>query len=173
MARTSVYHFKIAEENVDHKKKKEEEKKVDHKKKKEKKIKKCWKKNMFKFDHHIYKVLKQVHPNIPISCESIEVMNTIITKMMLKLVRKSYKHSLRRKKSDLSIDDINDVVMKAFPPQIAKLACTAARKALTNVSQLSDKMDRTMSINDAVMEAPTDHHVSELSAIMDQTMSIK
>jgi hypothetical protein len=73
----------------------------------------------------------------------------------------------------LSIDDINDVVMKAFPPQIAKLACTAARKALTNVSQLSDKMDRTMSINDAVMEAPTDHHVSELSAIMDQTMSIK
>jgi hypothetical protein len=93
--------------------------------------------------------------------------------MMLKLVRKSYKHSLRRKKSDLSIDDINDVVMKAFPPQMAKLACTAARKALTNVSQLSDKMDRTMSINDAVMEAPTDHHVSELSAIMDQTMSIK
>jgi hypothetical protein len=89
MARTSVYHFKIAEENVDHKKKKEEEKKVDHKKKKEKKvhkkkkekkIKKCWKKNMFKFDHHIYKVLKQVHPNIPISCEAIELMNTIITK---------------------------------------------------------------------------------------------
>jgi DNA polymerase sigma len=91
MARTSVYHFKIAEGNVDkkkkeeekkvdHKKKKEEGKKVDHKKKKEKKIKKCWKKNMFKFDHHIYKVLKQVHPNIPISCEAIELMNTIITK---------------------------------------------------------------------------------------------
>jgi hypothetical protein len=161
MARTMIYHFKMTEEEKVDKKKKEEEnvdmekkeeKKLDKKKiKKEekKKIKKCWKKNMFKFNHHIYKVLKQVHPNIPISCGALEVMNTVITKMMLKLVRKSYKHSLRCKKSNLSTEDIDGAVMEAFPPQMANLACTAARKALTHsrVSQLTHKMDRTMSIN--------------------------
>jgi hypothetical protein len=103
-------------------------------------------------------------------------MNIIITNMMLKLAQKSYK---RKNKSKLSSKDIMSAVMELFPPQMAKLARTAARKALTNhrVTQLTHKMDRTMSINDindaAVMEAPTNHHVSELSAIMDRTMSIK
>jgi hypothetical protein len=121
-----------------------------------------------------------VHPNIAITRGALEVMTTIINNMMLKLVQKSFKrNSLRRNKSKLSINDIMSAVMELFPPQMAKLARTAARKALTNhrVTQLTHKMDRTMSINDindaAVMEAPTNHHVSELSAIMDRTMSIK
>jgi hypothetical protein len=92
MARTSIYHFKTAEEKVD-----------------KKKMKKCWKKNMFKFNHQIYKVLKQLHPNIPITCGALEVMNNMISKMMLKRVQKSYKHSLRRKKSDLSVEDIDSM----------------------------------------------------------------
>ncbi|MCI05675.1 hypothetical protein A2U01_0026728, partial [Trifolium medium] len=67
-------------------------------------------------------------------------------------------------------------------------------KALTDyrVTKLSDKMDRTMSINDindpvmeavpqqmaniartAARQALTNDRVSELSAIMDRTMSIK
>jgi hypothetical protein len=54
------------------------------------------KKNMFKFNNVILQVLKQVHPNIPITCGALEVMNTIITNMMLKLVQKSFKHSLHR-----------------------------------------------------------------------------
>jgi hypothetical protein len=37
------------------------------------------KKNMFKFNNVILQVLKQVHPNIPIT---LEVMNTIITNMI-------------------------------------------------------------------------------------------
>ncbi|KAK2412943.1 putative histone H2B.1 [Trifolium repens] len=124
------------------------------------------KKNMFKFKNEILRVLKQVHPNIAITCGALEVTTTIINNMMLKLVQKSFKrNSLRRNKSKLSINDIMSAVMELFPPQMAKLARTAARKALTNhrVTQLTHKIDRTMSINDindaAVMEAPTDHRV--------------
>jgi glyceraldehyde-3-phosphate dehydrogenase/erythrose-4-phosphate dehydrogenase len=140
-------------------------------------------KNMLNFNNEILQVLKQVHPNIPITWGALDVMNTIISKMMRRLARKSYKRNSlrrrRRKTPNLSVEDIDAAVMEAFPPQMAKLALTAARNALTNhhVSQLSDKMDQTMSIKDindaAVMEAPTDHRVSELSAIMDRTMSIK
>jgi anti-anti-sigma regulatory factor len=128
-------------------------------------------KNMLNFNNEILQVLKQVHPNIPITCGALEVMNTIITNMMLKLAQKSYK---RKNKSKLSSKDIMSAVMELFPPQMAKLACTAARKALTNrrVTNLTHKMDQTMSIT-SVTEAPTDHRVRELSAIMDRTMSIK
>jgi hypothetical protein len=128
-------------------------------------------KKMKKINNEILQVLKQVHPNIPITCGALEVMNTIITNMMLKLAQKSYK---RKNKSKLSSKDIMSAVMELFPPQMAKLACTAARKALTNrrVTNLTHKMDQTMSIT-SVTEAPTDHRVRELSAIMDRTMSIK
>jgi predicted metal-dependent phosphoesterase TrpH len=138
-------------------------------------------KKMKKINNEILQVLKQVHPNIPITCGALEVMNTIITNMMLKLVHKSFKHSLRRKKSKLSVKGIDGAVVEVFPPQMAKLARTAARKALTNrrVTKLTHKMDQNMSINDinndVVMEAPIDHPVNELSVIMDRsrTMSIK
>jgi hypothetical protein len=86
-------------------------------------------KNMLNFNNEILQVLKQVHPNIPITCGALEVMNIIITNMMLKLAQKSYK---RKNKSKLSSKDIMSAVMELFPPQMAKLACTAARKALTN-----------------------------------------
>ncbi|PNX70279.1 histone H3-like protein, partial [Trifolium pratense] len=49
---------------------------------------------MFKFNKYMLRVLKQVHPNIPITCEALEVMNTMISNIMLKLVQKSFKHSL-------------------------------------------------------------------------------
>jgi hypothetical protein len=49
------------------------------------------KKNMLNFNNEILQVLKQVHPNIPITWGALDVMNTIISKMMRRLVRKSYR----------------------------------------------------------------------------------
>ncbi|XP_045810217.1 histone H2B.1-like [Trifolium pratense] len=190
MARTMVYNFTMPQDKklvAVKKNRTAAVEDVDEKK---------MKKNMFKINRNIFRVLKQVHPNISITCEAMKVMNTIINNMMLKLVHKSFKHnnSLRRNKSKLSINDIMSAVKEVFPPQMANLARTAARKALTNssVARLSHKMDGAMSINDindsvteafppqmaslaraAAREALTDHRVSELSAIMDQAMSIK
>jgi hypothetical protein len=48
-------------------------------------------KNMLNFNNEILQVLKQVHPNIPITWGALDVMNTIISKMMRRLVRKSYR----------------------------------------------------------------------------------
>ncbi|CAJ2649358.1 unnamed protein product [Trifolium pratense] len=149
MARTMVYNFTMPQDKklvAVKKNRTGAAEDVDEKK---------MKKNMFKINRNIFRVLKQVHPNISITCEAMK---------------------------------------EVFPPQMANLARTAARKALTNysVARLSHKMDGAMSINDindsvteafppqmaslaraAAREALTDHRVSELSAIMDQAMSIK
>ncbi|GAU14727.1 hypothetical protein TSUD_203760 [Trifolium subterraneum] len=171
MARTMIYNFTMPRD-----KKPAEEKNEDDDVDEKKKMNMYWNKNM------LLRVLKQVHPNIPITSRALEVMKNIISSIMLKLVQISYARNLRRKnKSKLSINDITFAVMEVFPPQMAILARTAARKALTNhrVTQLTDKMDRTMSIKDVTDAFPpqmtnlTDHRVSELSAIMDRTMSIK
>ncbi|CAJ2649359.1 putative histone H2B-like protein [Trifolium pratense] len=114
-----------------------------------KKMNKCWTMEL-KFNNHIVRVLKQVDPELTITCGAAEVMNGILSNMMLKLIHTSFKNSLRRKKkSRLYVNDINAAVMEVFPPKMAKLARTAARKALTTrrVSKLSAIMDQTMSMN--------------------------
>jgi histone H2B len=55
------------------------------------KKKKRVKKSVETYKIYIFKVLKQVHPNIPITWGALDVMNTIISKMMRRLVRKSYR----------------------------------------------------------------------------------
>ncbi|WJX97002.1 hypothetical protein P8452_78129 [Trifolium repens] len=115
----------------------------------EKKMKKYWT-NMFKFNNYILRVLKQVDPDSCITCAALEVMNGIISNMMLKLIHKSFKNSLRRRrnKSKLSVKDINAAVVEVFPPQMAKLARQAGLKARTTrrVSRLSATIDQTMSM---------------------------
>jgi histone H2B len=114
-----------------------------------KKMKKYWT-NMFKFNSYILRVLKQVDPDSCITCAAVEVMNGIISNMMLKLIHKSFKNSLRRRrnKSKLSVKDINAAVVEVFPPQMAKLARQAGLKARTTrrVSRLSATIDQTMSM---------------------------
>nr|XP_004499389.1 histone H2B.11-like [Cicer arietinum] len=44
-----------------------------------------------KFDKYIYEVLKQVHPDIAISGEALDMMNNIINRMMLKISEGSVK----------------------------------------------------------------------------------
>jgi hypothetical protein len=115
----------------------------------EKKMKKYWT-NMFKFNNYILRVLKQVDPDSCITCAALEVMNGIISNMMLKLIHKSFKNSLRRRrnKSKLSVKDINAAVVEVFPPQMAKLARQASLKARTTrrVSRLTATIDQTMSV---------------------------
>jgi len=103
--------------------------------------------------------------------------------MMVKLVQKSVKFSLRRRRKSklLSAKDIMAAIMKTFPPHMAKLASSEARKALTtyNVNKLCDAMDRTMKIfppqmakpaSSAARKARTTYAINKLCDAMDRTM---
>ncbi|RHN66535.1 putative transcription factor Hap3/NF-YB family [Medicago truncatula] len=117
------------------------------------------------------------------SCGALKSMNSIITNMMVKLVQKSVKFSLRPWKSKLSAKDIMAAVMKTFPPQMAKLASSAARKARTtfDIHKLCDAMDRTMKTfppqmaklaNSAARKAGTTYAINKLCYAMHKTMLI-
>jgi histone H2B len=95
---------------------------------KEKKIKiKMEKKKMLKFNKYIYQVLKKVHPDIAISAEAINMMNTILTYMMLKLAQKASKHNkIRHKNSPLVEPDISSAVREVFSQNMADLALLSA-----------------------------------------------
>jgi histone H2B len=95
---------------------------------KEKKIKiKMEKKKMLKFNKYIYQVLKKVHPDIAISAEAINMMNTILTYMMLKLAQKASKHNkIRHKNSPLVEPDISSAVREVFSQKMADLALLSA-----------------------------------------------
>jgi hypothetical protein len=78
MARTMIYHFTMPQDKKPTAVNKNRTALVAAEDINEKKMKK----NMFKFNNVILQVLKQVHPNIPITCGALEVMNTIITNMI-------------------------------------------------------------------------------------------
>nr|XP_004499388.1 histone H2B.11-like [Cicer arietinum] len=62
---------------------------VDAVDKGKKKMKKQWK--TLKFDEYIYEVLKQVHPDIAISGEALDMMDNIINRMLSKISEESKK----------------------------------------------------------------------------------
>lgn len=92
----------------------------EEKKKKNQEKEKKWSK-MIKFKKYIYRVLKQVHPDIAISSKAVKIINTIITNIMVKIIHQSSKYiNLRRGKSKmLTVREIPAAVMEVFPPQMA------------------------------------------------------
>ncbi|PNX96132.1 histone H3-like protein [Trifolium pratense] len=48
-------------------------------------------KAMLNFNVYIYKVLNRMHPDLAISAEAMDMMNTILTNMMLKLAQEASK----------------------------------------------------------------------------------
>jgi len=106
---------------------------------KEKKIKK--KKKILKLNKYIYQVLKKVHPDVAISAEAINTMNTILTNMMLKLAQKASKYNkIRHKNSPLVEPDISSAVREVFSEKMADLALLSAFNSVIrlNVEDICD-----------------------------------
>ncbi|RHN64993.1 putative transcription factor Hap3/NF-YB family [Medicago truncatula] len=101
---------------------------------KEKKMK-VKKSEMLKLNKFIYEVLKKVHPDIAISAGAVELMNTILTDMMLKLAQKASKHNkIRHKNSPLVEPDISAAVREVFPEDMAGLALLSALKSVIRMN---------------------------------------
>jgi histone H3/H4 len=84
-------------------------------------------KAMFNFNVYIYKVLNKVHPDIAISGEAMDMMNTILRNMMLKLAQQASKYNkIRKKNSPLVEPDISAAVREFFSPKMADQAIYSA-----------------------------------------------
>ena len=83
------------------------------------------------FATYIYKVLKQVHPDIGISSKSMSIMNSLINDMFERLAVESATLTQHSQKRTLSSRELQTSVRLLLPGELAKHAVSEGTKAVT------------------------------------------
>ncbi|XP_055830568.1 histone H2B.7-like [Solanum dulcamara] len=96
----------------------------------EKKKKKV-KKSSETYKIYIFKVLKQVHPDIGISSKAMGIMNSFINDIFEKLAQESSKLARYNKKPTITSREIQTAVRLVLPGELAKHAVSEGTKAVT------------------------------------------
>ena len=89
------------------------------------------KRRMETFAIYIYKVLRQVHPEIGISKKAMNIMNSFINDTFDRLALESSKLVRYNKKRTLSSREIQTAVKLLLPGELAKHAISEGTKAVT------------------------------------------
>ncbi|KAD2392758.1 hypothetical protein E3N88_39735 [Mikania micrantha] len=95
------------------------------------KKKKKHKKSIETYKIYIFKVLKQVHPDIGISGKAMGIMNSFINDIFEKLAQEASRLARYNKKNTLSSREIQTAVRLVLPGELAKHAVSEGTKAVT------------------------------------------
>uniref|UniRef100_A0A453T236 Histone H2B n=1 Tax=Aegilops tauschii subsp. strangulata TaxID=200361 RepID=A0A453T236_AEGTS len=95
------------------------------------KKKKKAKKSVETYKIYIFKVLKQVHPDIGISSKAMSIMNSFINDIFEKLAGESAKLARYNKKPTITSREIQTSVRLVLPGELAKHAVSEGTKAVT------------------------------------------
>ncbi|KAK7245246.1 hypothetical protein RIF29_40081 [Crotalaria pallida] len=106
------------------------EKKISKEGGSEKKKKKS-KKSVETYKIYIFKVLKQVHPDIGISSKAMGIMNSFINDIFEKLAQESSRLARYNKKPTITSREIQTAVRLVLPGELAKHAVSEGTKAVT------------------------------------------
>ncbi|KAL3367119.1 hypothetical protein AABB24_011702 [Solanum stoloniferum] len=95
------------------------------------KKKKKTKKSVETYKIYIFKVLKQVHPDIGISSKSMGIMNSFINDIFEKLAQEASRLARINKKPTITSREIQTAVRLVLPGELAKHAVSEGTKAVT------------------------------------------
>ncbi|KAK9999452.1 hypothetical protein SO802_019055 [Lithocarpus litseifolius] len=95
------------------------------------KKKKRSKKNVETYKIYIFKVLKQVHPDIGISSKAMGIMNSFINDIFEKLAQEAARLARYNKKPTITSREIQTAVRLVLPGELAKHAVSEGTKAVT------------------------------------------
>ncbi|GFP88167.1 histone h2b.3 [Phtheirospermum japonicum] len=95
------------------------------------KKKKRTKKSVETYKIYIFKVLKQVHPDIGIYSKAMGIMNSFINDIFEKLVQEASRLARYNKKPTITSREIQTAVRLVFPGELAKHAVFEGTKAVT------------------------------------------
>ncbi|RLM94064.1 hypothetical protein C2845_PM08G13600 [Panicum miliaceum] len=93
--------------------------------------KKKAKKSVETYKIYIFKVLKQVHPDIGISSKTMSIMNSFIDDIFEKLAAEATKLARYNKKPTITSREIQTSVRLVLPEELAKHAVSEGTKAIT------------------------------------------
>ncbi|CAI0452765.1 unnamed protein product [Linum tenue] len=111
--------------------KKAEKAPAEKKPRAENKKKKRNKKSVETYKIYIFKVLKQVHPDIGISSKAMGIMNSFINDIFEKLAQESSRLARYNKKPTITSREIQTAVRLVLPGELAKHAVSEGTKAVT------------------------------------------
>jgi histone H2B len=97
----------------------------------DKKGKRRAKKSVETYKIYIFKVLKQVHPDIGISSKAMSIMNSFINDIFEKLAAEAAKLARYNKKPTITSREIQTSVRLVLPGELAKHAVSEGTKAVT------------------------------------------
>eukprot|EP00033_Pygsuia_biforma_P004793 GCRY01005254.1.p1 GENE.GCRY01005254.1~~GCRY01005254.1.p1 ORF type:complete len:112 (+),score=37.80 GCRY01005254.1:20-355(+) len=83
------------------------------------------------YNRFIYKVLKQVHPEIGISTKAMSIMNSFVNDVFERISQEAAKLARFNKKSTISSREIQTAVRLVLPGELAKHAVSEGTKAVT------------------------------------------
>ncbi|KAL0370124.1 UNVERIFIED_CONTAM: putative histone H2B.1 [Sesamum angustifolium] len=95
------------------------------------KRKKKAKKSVETYKIYIFKVLKQVHPDIGISSKAMGIMNSFINDIFEKLAQEASRLARYNKKPTITSREIQTAVRLVLPGELAKHAVSEGTKAVT------------------------------------------
>ncbi|EYU36125.1 hypothetical protein ABFS83_14G238900 [Erythranthe nasuta] len=95
------------------------------------KKKKRTKKSVETYKIYIFKVLKQVHPDIGVSSKAMGIMNSFINDIFEKLAGESSRLARINKKPTITSREIQTAVRLVLPGELAKHAVSEGTKAVT------------------------------------------
>lgn len=95
------------------------------------KKKKKAKKGIETYKIYIFKVLKQVHPDIGISSKAMGIMNSFINDIFEKLAQEAARLARYNKKPTITSREIQTSVRLVLPGELAKHAVSEGTKAVT------------------------------------------
>ncbi|GAY38159.1 hypothetical protein WN944_028006 [Citrus x changshan-huyou] len=95
------------------------------------KKKKRAKKSIETYKIYIFKVLKQVHPDIGISSKAMGIMNSFINDIFEKLAQEASRLARYNKKPTITSREIQTAVRLVLPGELAKHAVSEGTKAVT------------------------------------------
>ncbi len=92
------------------------------------------KKRVESYSTYIYRVLKQVHPEIGISKKGMSIMNSFINDIFERVVAEAARLNRYNKKATLTSREIQTAVRLVLPGELAKHAVSEGTKAVTKFS---------------------------------------
>ncbi|XP_006819186.1 late histone H2B.L4-like isoform X1 [Saccoglossus kowalevskii] len=89
------------------------------------------KKRVESYSSYIYKVLKQVHPDVGVSSKAMSIMNSFVNDIFERIATEAAKLAQYNKRSTISSREIQTAVRLLLPGELAKHAVSEGTKAVT------------------------------------------
>jgi histone H3/H4 len=83
------------------------------------------------YGSYIYKVLKQVHPDVGVSKKSMSIMNSFVNDLFERIAGEASRLAAINKKKTISSREIQTAVRLLLPGELAKHAVSEGTKAVT------------------------------------------